>query len=559
MFRFLYNHNPFYVISAGFLLYGVKLIFRPGEVEYIDPWHLLMAISCVTLAMASAAFGIVRFGKVWEDARSIILVLLLMFLAISVSFDEILNTHSWEALRLLLAGFVFSVTVSEVLLLGLGIRLPALYRVPYYLFLALFFGYPVWASPEFCEKLNTVVQWRVAFFPTIAAGITLTLIPAIRRGRTLCENNGTPWKWPLYPWCLFGFLGLAVCFRSWSLSISLDTGLIRTSIRAMDSAFGLYLLVPFFLAILFVLMEIALVEKSTKLRRFVLWAAPFVLLVSIPRFWPMSHHGTVQQFLATFVMEVGSPILLAILGLLAFYGIAWLRGIRSAENGFVAMCVAAVFVGPRSTEFSTDNLQTWSLVAMGCLMLTHGLARKSSWYSFLGGSALAIAFGLHLPGTMLEVWQATTTFHLILAIVLLCGGLFKDDFAKKLRVLGAVVLPLVFFSSLNTVTRFPLAFELMLVYGAAVTSLAFGCWHFMKERLYLYAGLVNCLAGTGFGSVSLYRWLQKIASPEGVRAIVLGLGCFVVALFISAVKGGLFDRFRRHPEISSFDPPIADA
>jgi len=224
----------------------------------------------------------------------------------------------------------------------------------YYLFLVLFFGYPVWASPEFCEKLNTVVQWRVAFFPTIAAGITLTLIPAIRRGRTLCENNGTPWKWPLYPWCLFGFLGLAVCFRSWSLSISLDTGLIRTSIRAMDSAFGLYLLVPFFLAILFVLLEIALVEKSTKLRRFVLWAAPFVLLVSIPRFWPMSHHGTFQQFLATFVMEVGSPILLAILGLLAFYGIAWLRGIRSAENGFVAMCMAAVFVGPRSTGQPAD-------------------------------------------------------------------------------------------------------------------------------------------------------------------------------------------------------------
>ena len=72
MFRFLYNHNPFYVISAGFLLYGVKLVFRPGEVEYVDPWHLLMALSCVTLAMASAAFGIVRFGKVWEDALSLI-------------------------------------------------------------------------------------------------------------------------------------------------------------------------------------------------------------------------------------------------------------------------------------------------------------------------------------------------------------------------------------------------------------------------------------------------------------------------------------------------------
>lgn len=558
MFRFLYNHNPFYVVSAGFLLYGVKLIFRPGEVDYIDPWHLLMALSCVTLAMASAAFGIVRLGKVWEDARSIILVLLLMFLAISVSFDEILNVHSWQAFRLLLAGFFFSVTVSEVLLLGLRIRLHWLYRVPYYLSLMLFFGYPVWASPEFCEKLNIVVQWRVALFPTIAAAITLLLIPAIRRGRAVCENNGTPWKWPLFPWCLFVFLALAVCFRSWSLSISFDTGLIRTSVRAMDSAFGVYLLVPFFLAVCFVLLEIAFVENSRKLKQFALWAAPVIVLISIPRLWPMSDHGSYQRFLAVFISEVGSPVFLSILGLTGFYAIAWLRGLRAAENGFVAMCVAAVFVDPRSTDFSTESLQSWPLLVLGASMLTYGLAGKNSWYSFLGGSSLAIAFGLNLPGTVLEHWQATTTFHLILFVVLICGGLFHDRFAKKLRILGAVILPLVFFSSLNTVTRYPLAFELMLVYGAAITAVAFGCWLLMKERLYLFAGLLNCFAGVGYGGWSLYRWLQSVFSPEGVRAIVLGLGCFGVALLISAMKGGLFIRLMKPARVDSLEPPIVD-
>ena len=558
MFRFLYNHNPFYVISAGFLLYGVKLVFRPGEVEYVDPWHLLMALSCVTLAMASAAFGIVRFGKVWEDARSIILVLLLMFLAISVSFDEILNQQAWDAFRLLLTGFLFSVAVSEGLMLGLGIRLHWTYQVPYYLLLLLFFGYPVYVSPEFCEKLNTIVQWRIAMFPVIAGAITLSLIPAVRRGRQLCEDNGTPWKWPLFPWCLFGFMGLAVCFRSWSLSVSFDTGRIRTSIREMDAAFGLYLLAPFFLSVLFVILEVALVEGSAKLKRFVLWAAPVVVIISIPELWPNSHQETYQRFLASFIREVGSPIFLALLGLTAFYAIAWLRGIRLAENGFVAMCVAAMFVGPRSAGFSVETIQSWPLVVLGMWMLTWGLVRKSSYYSFLGGSSLAIAFGLNLPGTALENWQTTTTFHLILLIVLICGGLFQDEFSKKLRMLGAAVIPLLFFAALSTGTRFRLTIELMLLYGAVITGVAFACWGLMKERLFLYSGAANCSTATMYGSWSFYGWLQQLASPDGVRALVLGMVCFALALLISAAKGGLLSRFGKKKRPDPYDPPVID-
>lgn len=554
MFRFLYNHNPFYVISAGLLLYGVKLIFRPGEVEYVDPWHLLAALSCVTLAMASAAFGIVRFGRVWEDARSIILVLLLMFLAISVSFDEILNQQAWDAFQLLLAGFLFSVAVSEALLLGLGIRLHWTYRLPYYLLLMLFFGYPVFVSPEFCQKQNEIVQWRVALFPAIAGAITLTLIPAVRRGRTLCEDNGTPWTWPLFPWCLFIFMGLAVCFRSWSLSVSFDTGLIRTSIRDMDAAFGLYLLLPFFLATLTVLLEIALVENAAKLRQFVLWAAPAVIPASIPALWPNSHQGTYQRFLDLFLNEVGSPVFLAVLGLMAFYGVARLRGVRGAENGFVAMSVAAVFVGPRATGFGVESLQSWPLVVLGMSMLTWGLARKRSYHSFLGGSSLAMAFGLNLAGTVLEPWQTTATLHLILLVVLLCGGLFQDEFARKLRVLGAAVLPVVFFAALGTATRFHLTFELMLLYGAVITGIAFACWGLMGERLYLYAGIVSCSSIVMYAAWMCYRWLQEIASPDGVRAMLLGTVCFVLALLISVAKG----RSGRRGQPDMLEPPIVD-
>jgi hypothetical protein len=103
--KFLYNHKPFCLISACLFVYGLQAVFRPGEVDllfnrfevaYIDPWFLMLGLCRVTLLMGVTAYLIVRFGKVWDDARSLVLVLLLMFLAIFVSFDEIVTLASWD-------------------------------------------------------------------------------------------------------------------------------------------------------------------------------------------------------------------------------------------------------------------------------------------------------------------------------------------------------------------------------------------------------------------------------------------------------------------------------
>ena len=40
-----------------------------------------------TLVLSLAAFVVIRFGKVWDDGRSLLLLVILMLLAISVSFD----------------------------------------------------------------------------------------------------------------------------------------------------------------------------------------------------------------------------------------------------------------------------------------------------------------------------------------------------------------------------------------------------------------------------------------------------------------------------------------
>src|SRR4029077_8229242 len=98
--RSLYTHNPFYLLSAGLILYGFHVSFRPEAGELINPWALMAALCSYTLLLAVTAFLIVRIGKVWDDARSLVLVLILLLLAVSVSFDEIVNTSSAQGYML---------------------------------------------------------------------------------------------------------------------------------------------------------------------------------------------------------------------------------------------------------------------------------------------------------------------------------------------------------------------------------------------------------------------------------------------------------------------------
>ncbi len=193
----------------------------------------MAALSGYTLLAAVTAYAIVRFGKVWEDARSLLLILLFLFLALSVSFDEIVNTTSQLGQGLLLFGFCLSVVISEGLLTGLGIRLPGLYRWPYYLLLGLFFGYPLWVSPEVTELPVEVLRRRIMLFPALAAVPFLALIPAVRRGARYTLPNGTPWRWPWVPWPMFLFLALAVCAVVRALDLFRPGGGHEQHVRAL--------------------------------------------------------------------------------------------------------------------------------------------------------------------------------------------------------------------------------------------------------------------------------------------------------------------------------------
>jgi hypothetical protein len=208
LIRLLYTHNPFYLISACLFVYGLKLLFRTGNaavlfqrgtVEYMSPTGLMGSLVAVTLLMAATAVLIVRLGKVWEDARSLVLIVLLMLLAISVSLDELLSMASEQEKGLLeiggmvLSGAAIAVGMVELLIRGLQVRLSWLWRGPLYLLLTLFFGWPLLLLPEIMPFDTAQVRSLIAAFPTVAALISLLLLPGIRQGSASVRDNGTPW------------------------------------------------------------------------------------------------------------------------------------------------------------------------------------------------------------------------------------------------------------------------------------------------------------------------------------------------------------------------------
>src|SRR3974390_819156 len=87
--RFCYTQNPFYLLSVAFVLHSTRLWYHQGAGPF-NPWPLMGIICGYILLVAVVGFILVRFGKVWDDARSIFLILLLLFVELSLTFDGLL-------------------------------------------------------------------------------------------------------------------------------------------------------------------------------------------------------------------------------------------------------------------------------------------------------------------------------------------------------------------------------------------------------------------------------------------------------------------------------------
>jgi hypothetical protein len=359
--RLLYTHNPFYLLSVAFVLHSTRLWLNTRTWPY-DPWPLMDIIGGYILLVAIVGFLVIRLGKAWDDARSIFLILLLLFVELSLTFDPVLVAQPRLGLVLLLVGWLMAVAVSEGLLWGLRIRMPLLFRGPYHLLLALLFLYPPLIVAGFHTETVSAI-WRIWAFSPIASLALLTLLPAIRRGPDYVRDNGTPWSWPWFPWGLFGFLGLCLGTRAYALTLSFDSVLTQGLPEAMrlQSAFSPFFLVPLMLASGVLLLEAGLVARNRRLQRMALIVPVLAWLsaCSLP-----NPSVPAADFLARFTEGLWRS---AMVGSLGWPDLLSLRPAQGSQRGFVGRgCRLAAARSHRPPHRRLDLFTLAGLASLDC-------------------------------------------------------------------------------------------------------------------------------------------------------------------------------------------------
>jgi hypothetical protein len=544
----LYNHNPFYVLSAALVLFGINALFQdhdalahPNALSF-DSWFQLGLIAGYALLLAATGILIVRLGSVWDDARTILLTIVLLFVAMSVGFDKLVLTSAATFYQVLSVGLVFAIGLSEVVLRGLRIRLPILFRGPFYLFLGLFFLYPIvlshlldGAGPSDPRGMLERTLWGIFLFPSVTAVATLTLLPAVWRGPQYVTENGTPWRWPLFPWSLFVILAVAIMLRSYYFTISFHP------FPGPTSAFGVYFLIPLLASICLILFELG---RSVG-RIFIEHLA---LLAPLPLLWlalPGRHHAPAfEQVLEIVMARIGSPVLLCWWCLVALYLFAWLRGNRLAESGLGVLLVAGSVLGPATVDARSFQFPAVAPLLMASAFFAWvALRRTSSSFRWLVAASSAIGTStVALWETPFVTLGGVGPLHLFMAAVLLIGFAFDDGFARVCRRIGSVMLVVFSAASVGAFHWGEFPTVVVLAHGYVLLLASWLSWQHWRTRSDLtVAVIVSCMWLTEFG-ILVMNVLLRLANPMGVLAMVGGTLSFLIAFAISLGKAGVWRR-----------------
>ena len=534
--RLLYNHNPFYLISALLVLLGIYRTVPP-DASAAGGW-LLMGLLCgYTLLLALAAYVIIRIGRVWEDARTILLVLVLLFVALSVGFDRLVLDRPQIGARFLLLGLGFASLISEGVLRGLKIQLTGHYRGPYYLILMLLFGYPVLLGQISISGQGDNMPWFVLLFPVAASLALLTLLPAARRAKRLRPPQGALWVWPWFPWSLFAFLLLAIALRSYSLSLGFESG------HAGQSSFQPFFLLPLLLSSVLLLLELGIAGGSSATCNAALAAPLGLFLLALPG---QGSNPIAARFLATLSSTLGSPVQWTLVGSAIFYAMAWLRGLRWGEIGLIVCASVLAVVNERTSSLTSFSSPHWP--PLGCVAiveLTLGLWRRTSWRAMLaalyGVAALSCSDWGHspLPPAGFHLW------HSAILTVLLLGTVCDDPWARLMRRLAWPLIPLAAalaawggeqFS--QEMPRWSQSVDLVCLAALALT-------YWLREPAVwrLVAAMVAMSILTGANVRWLYLSLAASQLAPGLPWLAWGSASLTLALLVSFAKAGLVGRW----------------
>ena len=528
--KLLYNQNPFYLISAGVILYGIRTSFVDGQVE-LDHWLLTGLFAGYISLLAITSFLIVRFGRVWDDARSIFMVLLLFFFALSVSFDSLIVESAETAAMVLGVGFLFCLVVTEGILLSLKIRFPIPIRIPFYLMLAASFFYPLLFALKHRSFAWWDERWLLVGFSLVAGLAILTLVPAIKKGRKLFDDNGTPWAWPMFPYSVFVLMVVGLCGRTALLCMSFDAS------TGAGTIFGAYLLIPIALACCVVLIELGIVETKATLSLLGLWLIPLTSLLALP--W--SEVPAKVSFLGEMTTLVGAPVWLTAVSIAALMAFYFYRKVDGAEFLFKWSLIACLFLETNG-EMVAHPLAgaVWPGLVLAAFWLRSHKERAQSvaWWWAAVALCPAVFRLAETVGTAGHGYAITVHWLLFLAVIF--GFAFWDRFALQLRVLSAFAVAAISIFAVAYYFSDRQASDFFFVYQVCLVLFSLCVYQYARDKLYLLSAWVAC-------SVSLVAVLHAwgttakneftMGNLEGFFAA--GLICFAIGVFVSCLKAGL--------------------
>ena len=524
---FLVSSNPFYFLSALLVLGGVRMAYGEIPVGSLDCWTMLGVLAGYTTLMAAAAVLVVRRVGVWDDARSILITLVLLLVAMSVSFDELLVIAPDDALALTLAGWAFAAVLSEATLRLAGIRLPAAYRIPYHLALLLLFWFPLFVSPELTGLIGTGTHRRVLLFPWLAAGVALTLAPAVWLGERSVAGNTTPWRWPWFPWSLFVFLGVVCLLRSYVLTLSFGPS------DGLETTFGPLHMLPLMLATASLLLLAGIRHDRPGLR-----AAAMALPIAAAGLTLPPWSREAAALLDGIAADYAAPQAIAFLAAAAFYAFALLRRVAGADL-LLAACLA-VGLPPLGEAYAITDQMRWLLpLCVGAFFFAVGGLTRSP-LRMTAGTLMVAAFWMIAP--LQEPWMhirwglATHTAIVgLMVMVPVLGGVAREFLVA--------LLGLAFFGCglvaalMGGLTDLPPLWSVGYLAALTVVVAAYA-WAIGEDELIGIAVAIAVVLVLRGGWLGL-KTLAAAIGPGATIALVGGLISFVVAGAISIRKGRL--------------------
>jgi hypothetical protein len=470
----------------------------------------------------------------------VLIVVFLLFIQ-PIALDRILLNETLRGVAtgqlLIVAGLVVTVLLSETLLVGLQLGLGSRFRVPYYLFMGLFFLYPVLLQQVLEARGPLAARWAIFAFPSVAGLVTLTLLPLAWQAERAIAHTRSPWPWPYLPWSVFVFLGVGVVIRTVMLAISFDSS------QEAGIAFASFWLVPFAFAVLLVVFEAGRAAHRESVMQLVTMIACAVPVLAVENgHWMNPVYG---RFWRSYAEVLGPPPLLALACLALFLFMAWRRGVRWAEGGLLLVLLLLTVVGRWTMVYiSWDPPRAWPLALLAVMQL--GAWRLSSWRALTaglaGGGALHVAWPIDLPGP--PSLQAAATVNVCMIFVVIVSAAFTDEMARFLRWAVGVAATVASFAALTAAVEGGGLRSLLPPLPITMAAGNILCWLVLFTVLgfWLRSWSFKCGAiGQGmvllvWGGIGVYHLTRGTALEAGATAIAAGLVIFVVAAGISLVK-----------------------